>query len=177
MIFEATHYDLYYYKEDKPLMVMLPGADDPYNPLEESIKEGKISPEINIIFFRRAEPWERIPAEEVKAAINSIPRTEVYYAGFSLGAWDFNRYKDIADFTKVILIDGYCVDFWDKPGISDIYVMQAYENYIYQYEAMEYLTDADITIFDWRNELTHWESYTYTWDINGLNLLKEVQDE
>ena len=52
MIFTAPQYDLYYYQENKPLMVMLPGAEDPYNPLEESIKEGKISPEINIIFFQ-----------------------------------------------------------------------------------------------------------------------------
>ena len=91
MFFNAPQYDLYYYQEEKPLMVMIPGASDTVNPLEYYIEKGYIDPEINIIFFRRSEPWAKIDPEEVYKAINSIPRTEVYYCGFSLGAWDFNR--------------------------------------------------------------------------------------
>ena len=163
MFFECQNYDLYYYQEDKPLMIMVPGAADTINPVEEYIKDGIVSPEYNIAFFRRDKAWAKIDPEEIKKAINCMPRTEVYYCGFSLGAWDFYRYKDLADFTKVILIDGYCTDFWEKESISELYVVQSYENYIWQYEALEYLMpECDIQIFDMTDWGDHVGSYWVT---------------
>ena len=125
--------------ESKPLMIFIPGAGGGLNcsyymtGLYQYLTEGTIQPNCTVVFFYRKSGNGKISADYVKEVVDSIPHTELYYCGFSLGAWTFSNYLDVGDFTKAILIDGYDVNFITELSLQEVYVVQAYENYIDQY--------------------------------------------
>ena len=138
---EHESYRIYQPNEaaDKPLMVFIPGMgggiDGSYNitGLYQYIQDGSLKPDCTVVFFYRDGYNGRISADYVKEVVDSLPHSDLYYCGFSLGAWDFHKYLDVGDFTKAILIDGYDLDFTSETSLEEVYVVQSYEHYVDQY--------------------------------------------
>lgn len=138
---EHESYRIYQPNEaaDKPLMVFIPGMgggiDGSYNitGLYQYIQDGSLEPDCTVVFFYRDGYNGRISADYVKEVVDSLPHSDLYYCGFSLGAWDFHKYLDVGDFTKAILIDGYDLDFTSETSLEEVYVVQSYEHYVDQY--------------------------------------------
>ena len=80
----------------------------------------------------------RIDKDLVKGVIDSMPHTDLYYCGFSLGAWDFHKYVSTGDYKKAILIDGYDTNFASETSLEDVIVVQSYENHCDEYEMALY---------------------------------------
>lgn len=125
--------------ETKPLMIFIPGmgggVNESYNitGLYQYIQDGTVKPDCTIVFFYRDKYNGKIKSSYVKSVIDSLPHTDLYYCGFSLGAWDFHKYLNVGDFTKAILIDGYDTTFDTETSLEEIYVVQSYEHYVDEY--------------------------------------------
>lgn len=125
--------------ENKPLMVVIPGmaggVEGSYylTGLYQYIMDQTLQPDCSIVFFYRPTGGSKIDPEFVKETVNSIPHTDLYYCGFSLGAWHFSKYLDVGDFKKAFLIDGYDTNFETETSLESVYVVQSWENYVEDY--------------------------------------------
>lgn len=129
---------------NKPLMIFIPGMgggiDGSYNitGLYQYIQDGSVEPDCTVVFFYRDGYNGKIKSSYVKEVVDSLPHTDLYYCGFSLGAWDFHKYLNVGDFKKALLIDGYDLDFMSETSLEEVYVVQSYEHYVDQYNETLY---------------------------------------
>ena len=154
--------------ESKPLMVFIPGMgggiDGSYNitGLYQYIQDGTVVPDCTVVFFYRDGYNGKIKSSYVKEVVDSLPHTDLYYCGFSLGAWDFHKYLDVGDFKKAILIDGFDLEFDTETSLEEVYVVQSYEHYVDQYNQTLYgmyenNPDLDYQVIDLTDNRAHVE--------------------
>ena len=130
--------------ETKPLMVVIPGMGGGFDGsytitgLYQYIQDKSLAPDCTIVFFYRPGYNAKIDKDLVKGVIDSMPHTDLYYCGFSLGAWDFHKYLSTGDYKKAILIDGYDTNFTSETTLEDVIVVQSYENHCDEYEMALY---------------------------------------